>query len=255
MIRRINHTGRRRILREHVSIVVDDRRKPATFTAQLTLDGFKFNSDARVVIEAYRGSGGLWIGYDWGRVSALRKPPTATLDGFDSVEGLLFRVRVIAVHEPHKILGEADKIPFMPAGETPTKKQPLIKTLPADLGDLVWDVDFDEETPVLRINRTLGNWQAVAYDKSFRALVYPAMLREILTKILIVENWSGDAGDDDWRAQWLKFGHKLVPGYAESIDDERGKWEFIDAAAHAVAREVRATECFLSHLNPNPDKT
>lgn len=254
MIRRINHTGRRRILREHVSIVVDDRRKPATFSAQLTLDGFKFNSDARVVVEAYRGSGGLWTGYDWGRVSALRKPPTATLDGFDSVEGLLFRVRVVAVHEPHKILGEADKIPFALAGEAPTKKQPLIKTVPADLGDLVWDVDFDDE-PVLRVNKVLGNWKVVAQDKAFRALVYPAVLREILVRILFVEKWSGDSEAGDWRAKWIKFGRKLAPGYGESIDDDNEKWEFIDAAVLAVAREVRAADGFRAHLNPNPDKT
>lgn len=255
MIRRINHTGRRRILREHVSIVVDDRRKPATFTAQLALDSFKFNSDARVVVEAYRGSGGLWTGYDWGRVSALRKPATAMLDGFDSVEGLLFRVRVIAVHEPHKILGEADKIPFVLAGEAPTKKQWLIKTRSADLEDLVWDVDFDAEPPELRVNSSLGNWQVVAHDKAFRALVYPAMLREILTRILFVEEWSGDADPGDWRAKWIKFGHKLAPGYSDSLDDENEKWEFIDVAANAIAREVHATEGFLEHLNPNPEKT
>ncbi|MCB1105988.1 MAG: hypothetical protein KDK74_14755 [Cephaloticoccus sp.] len=228
---------------------------PATFTAQLKLDGFKFNSDARVVIEAYRGSGGLWIGYDWGCVSALRKPPTATLDGFESVEGLLFRVRVIAVHEPHQILGEADKIPFVPVGEAPTNKQPLIKTLPAELGDLVWDVNFDDETPVLRVNRSLGNWQVVAYDKAFRALVYPAVLREILTRILIVDNWTGDSEDDDWRVKWIKFAHKLAPGYDDSIFDESGKWEFIDASVLAVAREISAADCFLNHLNPNPERT
>jgi hypothetical protein len=255
MIRRINHTGRRRILRENVSIVVDDRRKPATFTAQLALDGFKFNSDARVVVEAYRGSGGLWTGYDWGRVSSLRKPPSATLDGFESVEGLLFRVRVIAVHEPHKILGEADKIPFAMVGEAPTKKIPLIKTRSADLGDLVWDVDFDVEPPELRVNKSLGNWQVVAHDKAFRALVYPAVLREVLVRILIVEEWSGDSDAGDWRAKWIKFGRKLAPGYGDPFSDENEMWEFIDAAVHAVAREVRAAESFLAHLNPNLDKT
>lgn len=250
MIRRINHTGRRRILREHVNIVVDDRRKPATFTAQLSLESFKFNTDARVMVEAYRGSGGLWLGFDWGRVSALKKPPSATLDGFDSVDGLLFRVRVIAVHEPHKILGEADRIPFVLVGDAPTKKQPLIKTVPADLSDLVWDVDFDTDPPVLRVNRNLGNWQVVAHDKAFRALVYPAMLREILTRILVVEKWSGDCDSDDWRAKWIMFGRKLAPGYGEPFADEREKWEFIDAAAHAIAREVQATTAFLEHLNP-----
>jgi len=242
-------------LREHVSIVVDDRRKPATFTAQLALDGLKFNTDARVIVEAYRGSGGLWTSFDWGRVSSLRKPPTAALDGFDSVEGLLFRVRVIAVHEPHKILGEADKIPFVLTGEEPTKKQPLIKTVPADLGDLVWDIDFDVEPPVLRVNKALGNWQVVAYDKAFRTLVYPAVLREILTRILIIENWSDDADADDWRAKWIAFGRKMAPGYGESVEGESGKWEFIDVAAQAIAREIRATECFLLHLNPNPEST
>lgn len=250
MIRRINHTGRKRILREHVSITVDDRRKPATFTAGLTLDSLKFNADARVVIEAYRGSGGLWMSFDWGRVTAMQKPPTATLTDFDSVDGLLFRVRVIAVHEPHKILGEADKLPFVLVGELPNPKLPLIKTRSADLGELVWDLDFDAEPPELRINQALGNWRVVAHDKAFRSLVYPALLRELLVRVLIIEGWSGDADDDDWKAKWIKFGCKLAPGYSEPFADRSEKYEFIESAVQALACEVHSREMFMQHLNP-----
>jgi hypothetical protein len=250
MIRRINHTGRRRILREQVRITVDDQRKPVTFTAELTLDSHKFNADARVIIVAYRGSGGLWMPFDWGRVAALRKPPTATLNDVDSVDGLLFRVHVVAVHEPHKILGEADKLPFKLVGEAPSRITPLIKTRSADLAELVWDVDFDAEPPELRINRALGNWSVVAHDKAFRAVVYPALLREVLVRVLLIDEWSGDADDDDWRAKWIKFGRKLAPGYGEPFADKKEQYEFIESAVQSLASQIHAREMFMRHLNP-----
>jgi hypothetical protein len=250
MIRRINHTGRKRINRDQVRITVDEKQNPPRFWANLSLDGHKFNSDAGVVIEAYRGSGGLWIQFDWGRIGSLRNPPTQTLEGLDSVDGLLFRLRVIAKHEPHKILGEADRIPFLLVGEGATPKEPLIKTVPAELGDLVWDVDFDADPPQLRINRKLGNWSAVAKDPGFRALVYPALFREILSRILVVDDWSGDAGDDDWRAKWIRFGRTMAPSYPDEFADVSEKREFIDAAVGALATRVQALDVFRRHLNP-----
>jgi len=189
------------------------------------------------------------MSFDWGRASALRRPPTGNLTDFDSVDGLLFRVRVVAVHEPHKILGEADKLPFTRFGEVPNPKLPLIK--PCKPISANWfGMDFEADPPELRINRALGNWKVVAQDKAFRALVYPALLREVLVRFLLVEKWSGDADGDDWRAKWLRFGFRLAPGYDEPFADREEKDEFIDSAVQALAREVHAREVFVQHLNP-----
>lgn len=253
MIRRINYTGRKRILREQVRITVDGTRKPATFTAELSLQSHKFNSDASVIIEAYRGRAGLWMAFDWGRIAAMRKPATGILSDFDSVDGVLFRIRVVAVHEPHKILGEADQLPFTAIGEAPDPKIPLIKTRAEELGDLVWALDFDSDSPELLVNQALGNWKAVTEDKAFRALVYPAMLREILVRFLVAEDWSADSDSDDWRAKWLKFARKLAPGYDEAFDDNQEKFDFIDSAVSALATNMRAREAFLEHFNPSED--
>ena len=250
MIRRINHTGRKRIGREQVRITLDEKQKPPRFWAKLSLDSHKFNSDANVVIEAYRGSGGLWMQFDWGRVGSLRNPSTQILDGLESVDGLLFRLRVIARHEPHKILGEADRIPFLLVGESNSPTKWLINTVSAELGDVIWDVDFDADPPQLRINRKLGNWRAVAQDPGFRSLVYPALFREILSRILIIDEWSGDTDDDDWRAKWIKFGRVLAPNYSDDFEDENEKKEFIDTAVGALAARVHALDVFKKHLNP-----
>jgi hypothetical protein len=252
MIRRINHTGRKRIGRSQVRVEVDDRTQPATFAAHLALDPKNYPGDAKVVVEAYRGSGGHWSAYDWGRVAALRKPATATLAGFETVDGLLFRVRVVSTREPHKIVAEADQLPFVRIGEEPTTHKWLIDVKSADLGDLVWEVDLDAEPPLLLINKALGNWKAVTHDRTFRALVLPEVFRSILVELLLVQQWSEDAESEDWRARWLRFSRKLAPGFSEPLVEEERR-EFIEAAVAALARQLRAREEFARHLLPEDE--
>lgn len=253
MIRRFNYTGRKRILREQVMITVDGTKKPATFTAALSLESHHFNPDAAVIIEAYRGSSGLWMAFDWGRVVAMRAPAVGILSDFDSIDGLLFRVRVVAVHEPHKILGEADQVPFTKAGEAPSLKRPLIETRPENLGDVMWRINFDSASPELLINEAVGNWKAVPQDPIFRALVYPALLREILTRFLVIEKWSADSDNDDWRAQWLTFARKLAPGHGDLLNAEIEKQEFIDDAVSSLAAKIHARDLFIEEFNSIKD--
>ena len=251
MIRRINHTGRKRISHEHVRIVADSRTKPPSFTADIVLASYKFPADARVVVEAYRSGGSLWSQFDWGRIAAVRKPPTGTLQNFDTMDGVLFRVRVIAVADPNKILGEADRVAFIPADADQGHRRSLIETVAADIGEVVWDVDFDADPPQLRINNALENWKVVAHDPAFRSLVYPALLREILVRVLFIEDWSDDSDEGDWQTRWLRFARTLAPGFPEVLDSEEDKAEFIDSACQSVAANLRAKDIFARYLNPD----
>lgn len=251
MIRRINHTGRRRIPREKVRIVVDDRQTPPKFTLSLDIADLKFNSDALIVVEAYRGSGGVWMSYDWGKVGAPKNPSVGTLQQAESVDGLLFRVRVVATHEPHKILGEADKVPFVRIGEAPDKRMPLIEVVSAQLGDLVWEIDRSEP-PVLMINESLGNWHAAAKHRSFSSLVYPAVLQEMLTRLLLGKNpWTSDGDEDDWRCLWIRFAKSLVPEFADLDEDseEDERIEFISSAVRVLATRIKAADGYRTILD------
>src|SRR6185312_5686723 len=108
MNRQINHTGRKRIPRDAVKITLREENGRLTFDATRKFsDGLP--PDAHVWLEAYRQAS--WTQFSWGRVSEPSLPSNRWLDEFDGEEGLLFRVRVTAAGESHRILAEADRIP------------------------------------------------------------------------------------------------------------------------------------------------
>ena len=74
-ISRINHTGRRRIRREHVNIEVrEEPGRPCSFEARFQLQGYRLPPSARVMVEAYRQS--LSRRFDFGRWEHLSHPWT-----------------------------------------------------------------------------------------------------------------------------------------------------------------------------------
>ena len=80
-------------------------------------DKVEFRSrNAEVWVEAHRQN--LWMQWAWGTVSAMRAPADRRLLEFDVPDGVLFRVRVVQPPglEHHKLVGEADGIPFVKGG-------------------------------------------------------------------------------------------------------------------------------------------
>ena len=214
MIRRFNYTGRKRIRREHVDIAVREAGgRPPTFDATLQLDSYRLPPEALVFVEAYRSP--LWMRFEFGSVGAMRAPLDRQLTEFESSEGLLFRVKVTAPDEHHRlIVAEADQIPLRRPEEQAGKRISLLAVVPMDLADEVARVDFGpafEDRPKLHVNRRLGDWRALARSPAFAAMVYPQAMREILTRVLWIEEHYEIEPADDWRAQWLRFA-TLLPG-------------------------------------------
>jgi hypothetical protein len=245
-INRLNYTGRRRINRRDVRIVIYDRGiQPPEFDADLRLKEYRLPADALVFVEAYRQT--RWMRFEFGRVGALVPPIDRTLGEFDCAEGILFRVRVTsAAGRKGVVLAEADQIRAKRSDNLDDERVPLLPVQPADLGHLVWKVDFSDD-PVLLINRTL-DWRAVASSPPFRSLVCPAALREVLTRILFQEDYPDLEDWGDWKAKWLRFGSGLpgcgdVPG-----EDENDRYdEWIDVVTEAFARQVNMIGLFTEY--------
>src|SRR5260370_36167397 len=92
MIRRINYTGRRRISRDHVKIVVCERSgSPASFEATLDLSSYDLPADATVFVEAYRQT--FLMRFNFGISSEIEPPSERFLTEFESTERILFRVK------------------------------------------------------------------------------------------------------------------------------------------------------------------
>jgi hypothetical protein len=114
--------------------------------------------------------------WSWGTISAPRVPPDRRLTEFDVPDGVLFRVRVVQPPglEHHKLLGEADGIPFVKAGEADDRRRPLLEPVPDELDQQLWKLDLESDPPRLLVNKAAQpSWRELARSPAFIALVYP----------------------------------------------------------------------------------
>jgi len=225
MPRRLNYTGRKKIKRDDVSIRLHRDGNGLSFDADLRLADYgldKIEPPPLVYVEAYRGASALWKRFEFGHVDTKQKPDDCSLDEFGVPEGILFRVKVSAAAADAlgRLLAEADGIrPRLP-DERDDHRQPLIQHMPADnIGDELWRISFDDDMPLLMINKNvpMGFDQFLRYS-NYRAVMLPAVMRQVLTRILIIDRDLGDDTDpDDWRQRWMRFATRL-PGVSEKIE-------------------------------------
>jgi hypothetical protein len=217
-IRSFNYTGRRRIRREEVSLQLGKLEDGTlTFDADLRLDEHhQLPDSAAVHIEAYRASSASWMRFGFGTVGIREAPPDRRLTEFDGPDGILFRVKVTETRHG-LILAEADSLRPRGTDEKQARDSLLPVQSSKSLEDRIWRLDF-ENGPVLLVNSALGDWREVVRDRCFLALVMPAVLEEILVRVLYVDNDGLDEdANNDWRTRWLKFARGL-PGVGELPD-------------------------------------
>ena len=255
MARRFNYTSRQRILQKHVRIRVTDDAGRLEFDAALDLESYQFpvgESAPRVFIEAYRRATSTWKRFDFGTTSELSAPHDRSLAEFGVPAGILFRVKVTESGGASlgRLIAQADRIRPLSPDESDSPAQPLIEHIPApDIGDELWRVDFSGDMPLLKINSKLSmGADQFLLDPRHRAMFAPAVMRTVLSRILVVEGYSGDEDDqDDWRRRWLKFGAQLcgtnAPEYEDDSDLELVE-TWIDSAVESFSRRAHLRTAF-----------
>lgn len=245
--RRLNWTGRQRIERDRVAISIQRSGDRTRFIAELALAGLNLPPVARVVIEAYRQTD--WMRFDFGTAGLVVAPVDTWLTEFNSPDGVLFRVKVLGVADTEgRILAEADQLRALDPVDELTGREALLPTRGEPLGDKVWELAIDDgaQPPELLVNNQFPDWRGIARSPHFLWLVYPDLLRQVLTEVL-----RGDIPDPEdtqnWRSRWLRFG-TLLPGVSAPPEEgagaiERNQW--IEAAVQAFCRANRLRERFL----------
>ncbi len=240
MKRTFNYTGRRKIGRKDISITLRQEKSVWVFDADLRLADHRFPRNAEVWVEAHRQN--LWMQWAWGTVSALRVPADRRLVEFDVPDGVLFRVRVVQPPgtEHHKLLGEADGIPFVKAGEADDRRRHLLVPVPDALDQQLWKLDFESEPPRLLVNKDAKpSWKEMARSPQFTALVYPEVLRRVLTRILIEYKWAEDDEESGWQTDWIKFARNLGGlGPVPPSDPAQDRENWIEEAVAAFCRRM-----------------
>ncbi|MCK6584498.1 MAG: hypothetical protein L6Q49_15495, partial [Anaerolineales bacterium] len=160
---------------------------------------------------------------------------------FNTPTGIKFRVKVTAPGKIHKLLAEADAIPLIAPEEENYSNAPLLEVMPSqELGDEIYRVDFSEGTPVLLINSEMGSYKLIGRSPAFLSLALPAVFREILTKILVIDKMADDNDMEDWHCRWIRF-VKLLPGTDEiaNVDDVEKCLDWIQDTVGMFAKKQK----------------
>ena len=253
MITNLNYTGRQRIPRSAIRIALaEDGEGHRLFEANVDLDGLDLPDSARLYVEAYYKSS--YMRFDLGTVAGRRNltEDQRRLTEVDAGDIVYFRVKVVDETSSFgRILADADKI----APETARVRQiSLLPVQPYDLGELAWRVDFDTGQPVLWVNNRISPriMDIAKRDPVWHALVIPAAIREVLSRIIFVEDLTDPWIDEDPYALWLRWGSDLIGSSPPQSDDDDGhdteKREWIDEVVVALSKQIHASDKYRRSL-------
>ena len=202
--RTLNFTGRDDILRRDVAVSIEPEGDNSyRFSAEIHLADYNLPENALVFVEAYRQT--QYERFSFGVAGEISPPvrEKRNLDEFISPDGVLFRVKVTDPEEGLLLAG-VDQI--QPERKNEQVKESLLPVLPVSLEQECWRVYLGDPRPVFQIHKeSLPNWKDASKSPVFRALVYPAVVREILTHILQVAKYCRTDENDNWMSLWLRF--------------------------------------------------
>ncbi len=245
MRRKLNFTSRTKIPKSSVSITLRREMKVLAFDASLDTSGLSFPRDAIVVVEAYYRTS--LMRFDWGTVGRPVVPDDRRLTEIESDRVVHFRVKVVASDGSGRILGLADDL-------TVTEKsggEDEMSLLPVnfvELGELPWRIDYSPAGATLEINRSIDEAERlVRSDPKTAGLLFPAAAREILTRIVLVDQHELEEDGDEWWNLWLRWASSMVPDALMEGDDAGERMAWIEevvkvfAARHEFTRRFHAT--------------
>lgn len=203
-----------------------DPEKRRYFNAAVDLSGILLPANGRVFVEAYHRTG--YQRFDFGTAADVKPPADRRLSHFSEGAVPLFRVKVVDRTEAHgRILASVDKIRPKDTENEPAGDQSLLFVEYDDLGDVVWTLDLEGDWPVLKLNKSAQEISLIASsDSRFLSLVYPEVVRQVLTRIVIEDDHLDPNCDDDWPSLWLQMACRVL-GVSEppqGTESERTVW-------------------------------
>lgn len=248
MIRNFNYTGRRKIHRAQVAIQLvrqSEGEVPAFNLTKLELEDMP--ADASVFVEAYHKTS--FMRFPYGTVASQKIPANRSLKEIQSPDMVSFRVKVVDETGRHgRLLATVDGISPRAADESGAVRLGLMDVRYEDLGQEIWQMDFEGERPAIVINKNLDKVD-IAYivrnDSQFFSLVYPAAIHQILEYIVLEREDMADIDGDpeeDWGVAWLRYACQLPgvgspPSDSETTEEKR-RWAGVAVAEFCKAKGV-----------------
>ena len=215
---RSNPTGLKEIEKRRIDILVSEIEGRRHFNLlKLDLSGMGLADDHRVVCVARAGKSSQR--FEMGTVASCRKD-NLLLDDLDRSELLRFRILIHADGSP-QLSASAENLRPMDDSQS----ESLLPMEPADLGQLLWRLEFNEEGPVLKFNAVVFPSAAgVENYPPFGALVLPEAVRQVMEKLADEPNVLNDESDplSSW-GMWLDALGMDRPK-VDADDGEKREW-------------------------------
>ncbi len=245
--KRLKFLKRVKILQQDVRVRLEANGRVKRFKVSLNLADYGFPADAQVVIEAKQLLETIRFGL--GPVAA---PSTSTFYDISRLKGerVTFNVLVLDRLTARK-LGFATTIrPNANEDEAPESIPLLPVDASARVAPLLWEIDYSDtdqdgysDAPVLKVDAEASNHSAAFFmqDASVRAMVLPAAMKEILNRVLLIDEGEYDVTSRSWRNSWVRFASRLAGEELPELEtanwkDERVAW--IDKATKALAQNA-----------------
>lgn len=239
MIRKFNYTGRQKINRSEIDITLRGVGRHRSFDANVELDSLNLPPEATVYIEPYcRVS---FMRFNCGTVADFTLPSDTTISDIPPSDIVHFTVKVVDESGRHgRLLAYASQLKPMMLDESRVRRKSILPVeFSTDLGQQVWKITFDGPTPVLHINRRIENRRELVKSDEFMSLAYPAVVKEVVLKI-IHDFPEYDADGDHWSSLWLQFTKHILhvhdkPEPEEGKETEMEEW--VESVVEAFCRK------------------
>jgi hypothetical protein len=113
---------------------------------------------------------------------------------------------------------------------------------------------YSDALPILKINDKVQiGVDQFLMNPVCRATYAPAVMRQVLQRILLIDRFVGDEDDpDDWRQRWLRFAFSLTgctaPEFVDS-DSVEAIESWVDDVVEAFCRSSRVMQIFNSEFS------
>lgn len=122
-----------------------------------------------------------------------------------------------------------------------------------DLDSQVWSLAFDRSRPHLLLNKQIPGIHDIARANGvFFGLVYPAVVRTVLTRIVIVEGILEPADDDfdTWTSLWLRWAIGRHPDQEPAHGEGQELLDWVEEVVGAFCKERTTLDLFLDSFDP-----
>lgn len=222
MKRSFNYTDRQTLTSKCAKVHVGDA---PTYPVILECDlsGYVLPADARVYLEAVPTGSPQILRFSFGTVGHMVPPAGITLKELAD-QRVSFTVKIVDESDKiGRLIALGDRIGSRGPGDTDDcGRIPILAVQPWDLGEQIWRLAYGS-CVVLQYNRALTSLPILlANDTTFFVLIFPELIRQVLTRVLLVEGHREVTNEATWTDQWLRYAITWHPDQEVPPDTDPG---------------------------------